>query len=82
MPPSRAAWRIVFSLAFLAPALLRAEEAGETIDVLGERPQGSPRAPAAQTTVVDLPAYAGEVRSVGEVLLAAPGVTVQRSTFI
>lgn len=76
MPPSRAAWRIALSFAFLAAPVLRAQEAGETIDVLGERPQGSPSAPAAQSTVMDASQFGGEVRSVSELLLTAPGVTV------
>jgi len=37
---------------------------------------GSQRAPAAQSTVVDATRFGGEVRSVSELLLSAPGVTV------
>ena len=42
----------------------------------GERPQGSVRAPAAQSTVIETAQYAGEVRSVSELLLGSPGVSV------
>ncbi len=50
--------------------------AGEIIEVAGERPPASAAAPAAQATVVETAQYAGEVRSVAEMLLSAPGVSV------
>jgi len=76
VPPFRAAWRNIVPFVLLAAPVARAQEAGETIDVLGERPAGSPRAPAAQSTVIDAAQFGGEVRSVSEMLLTAPGVTV------
>ncbi len=49
---------------------------GETIDIVGERPAGSARAPGAASTVVDVAKFGGEVRSVAELLSSAPGVTI------
>jgi len=63
-------------LVLLAATLARAQEPGETIEVEGKRPEGSPRAPAAPTTVIDVGDYAGSVRTVSELLEASPGVTV------
>jgi len=76
VPPSRAFARIIASFVLLAPRLAGAQEPGESIDVVGQRLPQSARAPAVQATVVDAAEYGGEVRSVGELLLAAPGVTV------
>lgn len=76
MPPSCALARIVSSFVLLAAPVVLAQQAGESIDVTGQRLPQSAQAPAAQTTVVDAAEYGGEVRSVGEFLLAAPGVTV------
>jgi vitamin B12 transporter len=76
VPPSRPIRRNLVLLALLAAGLARAQGAGETIEVLGERPEGSPRAPAAQTTTIDVRQYAGAVRTVSELLEASPGVTV------
>jgi outer membrane cobalamin receptor len=56
--------------------MARAQEPGETIEVEGERPRGSPRAPGAAGTVIDLGQFGGELRSVAELLLTAPGVSV------
>ena len=50
--------------------------AGESIDVAGQRPAASAAAPASQATVIETSQYAGEVRSVSEMLLSAPGVTI------
>ena len=75
MPPSRALGRYL-SLALLAVPAARAQEAGETIEVAGERPKGSTRAPGAAGTVIDLAQFGGEVRSVAELLQTAPGVSV------
>src|SRR5205814_8371081 len=60
----------------LAAAVARAQEPGETIEVRGERPEGSPRAPAAQATAIDVRQYAGAVRTTSERLEAAAGVSV------
>jgi len=87
VPPSRATWRSILSLALLISPLARAQGAerqptpdtsgaGETIEVEGKRPQGSPRAPAAQTTVIEVGDYAGSVRSISELLESSPGVSV------
>ena len=84
MPPSRAHWRFAFLFAFLFAEIARAQDApiaraqepDETIEVVGEKPTGSPRAPAAQSTVIEASRFGGEVRSVSEMLLTAPGVSV------
>jgi vitamin B12 transporter len=76
VPPSRALARILLVFALLAGTGARAQEASETIEVRGERPQGSPRAPAAQSTVVEATKFAGEVRSLPELLLNAPGASI------
>ena len=76
MPPFRAFWRIILPFAMLSAPDVRAQEAGESIDVVGVRLQGSPNAPAAQSTVIDAAQFGGEVRSIGEILLASPGVSV------
>ncbi|HEY6911991.1 MAG TPA: TonB-dependent receptor [Myxococcales bacterium] len=76
MPPFRALARIILSVALLCGTRARAQEASETIEVRGERPQGSPRAPAAQGTVIETAQYAGQVRSISELLLGSPGVSV------
>ncbi|HZR09878.1 MAG TPA: TonB-dependent receptor [Myxococcales bacterium] len=76
MPPLRAPWRYLLPFALLAGTIARAQEPGETIEVEGERPKGSPRAPAAAGTVIDTAQFGGEVRSVAEMLLASPGVSV------
>ena len=51
-------------------------EAGETIEIAGERPSGSTRAPAAASTSIEAAKFAGGIRSVAELLETAPGVTV------
>ena len=76
MPPSRVFPRYLLLLAMVAAAAARAQEPGETIEVQGERRQGSPRAPAAAATVVDMAQFGGEVRSVAEMLSTAPGVSI------
>jgi len=76
VPPSRALGRYLISLALLAVPAARAQEAGETIEVEGERPKGSTRAPGAAGTVIDLAQFGGEVRSVAELLQTVPGVSV------
>jgi vitamin B12 transporter len=76
VPPSRALHRCLVAFALLAAPLARAQEPDETIEVQGERPRGSPRAPGAAGTVIELEHFGGEVRSVAELLLAAPGVSV------
>src|SRR3954469_2260056 len=74
VPPSRAFRRHLLPFALLAAPLARAQERGETIEVQGERPRGS--APSAAATVIDVAQFGGEVRSVAEMLLSAPGVSV------
>lgn len=74
MPPSRAFWMI--SLALLGAPVVRAQEQGETIEVQGERQKGSAKAPAAAGTVIETAQFGGEIRSVAEMLLAAPGVSI------
>jgi vitamin B12 transporter len=76
VPPSRASCRRLLPFAVLVATVARAQEPGETIEVEGNRPDASPRAPAAQTTAIDVRQYAGAVRTVSELLEAAPGVTV------
>ena len=76
MPPLRAPWRYLLPFALLGGATARAQEPGETIEVEGERPKTSPQAPAAAGTTIDTAQFGGEVRSVAEMLLAAPGVSV------
>jgi len=76
VPPSRTSCRRLLPFAVLLATVARAQEPGETIEVEGNRPEASPRAPAAQTTAIDVRQYAGAVRTVSELLEAAPGVTV------
>jgi outer membrane cobalamin receptor len=76
VPPPRAHWRHIASLVLLAAKLVRAQEPGETIEVEGKRPEGSPRAPGVATTVIDAAQFGGEVRSVADMLLTAPGVSI------
>jgi outer membrane cobalamin receptor len=75
VPPSRLSWRCLL-VAFLAAPLAHAQEPGETIEIQGERPGGSPGAPASAATVIDAEQFAGEVRSVAEMLRTAPGASV------
>jgi len=59
-----------------APYHARAEEpraAAEPVDVLVTAPAASSRAPAAQATVIQADQFAGEVRSVAEMLAARAG---------
>jgi len=61
------------------PLLAHAEEArpqAEPQDIVVIGPTGSTRAPAAQSTVVEADKFAGEVRSVAEMLSTSPGVSV------
>jgi vitamin B12 transporter len=67
---------LVLALLVVAAAAARAEGPGESIEVVGDRPAASANAPAAQGTAIDTAQFGGEVRSVSELLLAAPGVTV------
>jgi outer membrane cobalamin receptor len=75
VPPSRAPWRYLVFLFLIAP-VARAQEPGETIEVEGDRSERSSRAPATAGTVIDLAQFSGEIRSVAELLLTAPGVSV------
>ena len=50
---------------------------GPPVDIVGERPAGSARAPAAASTVIETSRFAGEVRTVAELLSSAPGVIVR-----
>ena len=76
----RFAPRAVTALALAAaPLRARAEEArpeAEPVEIVVTGPPGSTRAPAAQATVVQADDFAGEVRSVAELLSTAPGVSV------
>ena len=67
---------LVLALLVVAAADALAEGPGESIEVVGDRPAASANAPAAQGTAIDTAQFGGEVRSVSELLLAAPGVTV------
>jgi iron complex outermembrane receptor protein len=69
LPPSRQ----ILPLFLLALGASAEELQGEAVEITAERP-GS--APAAQSTVVEAARFGGEVRSVSELLLTAPGVTV------
>jgi outer membrane cobalamin receptor len=75
VPPSRALARILPPF-LLAAAAARGDGPGESIEVTGQRPAASANAPAAQGTTIDVAQFGGEVRSVSEMLLSAPGVTV------
>ena len=86
MPPacarSRRAQRFTgFALAafLLATAAARAQEAEAElprVEIVAERPDASLRAPAAEATVVEMRKFAGEVRSVAELLGTSPGVSL------
>jgi len=76
VPPSRVFPRYLLPFAMAAAAAARAQEPGETIEVRGERREGSPRAPATAGTVIDLEQFGGEIRSVADVLLTSPGVSI------
>src|SRR5207244_12280200 len=68
-----------FALA-AAPVRGQAEDKSpeaEPLDVVVTAPPGSTRAPAAQSTVVEADKFAGEVRSVAELLSTSPGGAVQ-----
>jgi len=75
-PPSHAFRRHLALLILAAAAAARAQEPGETIEVRGERREGSPRAPATAGTVIELEQFGGEIRSVADVLLTSPGVSI------
>ena len=75
MTPSRAFVRVQLLLLILAAAA-RAEGQGESIEVVGQKPVASANAPATAGTVIDAAQFGGEVRSVSELLLTSPGVTV------
>ena len=49
---------------------------GEPVEVVDTALPGAARAPAAQSAVVDASRFGGEVRSVSELLLTAPGATI------
>jgi vitamin B12 transporter len=62
-----------------APSRTREEQASTElpeVEIVAERPHGSLRAPASDTTVVEASRFAGEVRSVAELLATSPGVSV------
>ena len=86
MPPACATpWRAKFvavRLGALALLLTRAASAQAQlefppVEIVAERPDGSVRAPAAQTTTVEASRFAGEARSVAELLQTAPGVSIR-----
>jgi vitamin B12 transporter len=74
--PSSAFVRSPLLLVLFAAAVARAEGPGESIEVVGDRPTASAKTKASQGTVIDAAQFGGEVRSVSELLLTAPGVTV------
>jgi vitamin B12 transporter len=76
VPPSRIVGCCLLPFAILAGKGARGQEASETIEVQGERPKGSARAPASAGTTIELGQFGGEVRSVAEMLLLAPGVSI------
>ncbi|TMA13641.1 MAG: TonB-dependent receptor, partial [Deltaproteobacteria bacterium] len=76
MPPSLVFPRYLLPFAMVAAPFARAQEPGETIEVQGARPAGSPRAPGTAATIVDTALFGGEVRSVAEMLSTAPGVSI------
>jgi iron complex outermembrane receptor protein len=76
VPPSRAFGQKLSLVLLAAGAAARAEGPGESIEVVGQRSAASPNAPATQGTTIDVAQFGGEVRSVSEMLLSAPGVTV------
>ncbi len=49
------------------------------VEIVAEPLDGSARARAAQSTVIDLGRYAGEARTVADLLATAPGVRVQQA---
>jgi vitamin B12 transporter len=75
-PPSHAFRRHLALLVLTAAATVRAQEPGETIEIRGERREPSSRAPATAGTVIDLEQFGGEIRSVADVLLTSPGVSI------
>jgi iron complex outermembrane receptor protein len=82
VPPSRAFGRFAVLLAVLASPLSRAQEdggVGETLEVSGERPVGSPQAPGTAGSTIEVARFSGEVRSAAELLAASPGATVHQS---
>ena len=76
MPPSRTSCRRLLPFALLVATVARAQEPDETIEVEGKRLAASPRAPGAAATVIDAAQFGGEVRSVADMLLTAPGVSI------
>ena len=62
----------------LAPSPSSAEDSprAEPVEMVVTGSRGSTRAPAAQSTMVQADEFAGEVRSVAEMLSASPGVSV------
>jgi vitamin B12 transporter len=46
------------------------------VEVVSDRPAGSVRAPSAQSTVIEVEKFAGEGRTVAEILGSAPGVAL------
>jgi vitamin B12 transporter len=46
------------------------------VEIVGTRTRGSARAPAAESTVIDSSRFAGETRSVAELLATSPGVSL------
>ena len=80
--PSRALWRLALALALL-PLTAGAEgEAppsfGEEVVVVGVRPHTAAADPTAAATVVEVSRFAGEAKSVAELVATAPGVAVNQ----
>jgi vitamin B12 transporter len=76
VPPALAFQRYLLPFAMVVAPLARAQEPGETIEVQGARPAGSPRAPSTAATIIDTALFGGEMRSVAEMLSTAPGVSI------
>jgi len=82
----RGTFAVALAAAFAVPARAQdsAPPAGDgpartelpEVEIVAERPEGSLRAPASETTVVEANRFAGEARSVAELLSTSPGVSV------
>lgn len=79
---SRALWRLALALALLPLAAVAEGEAapsfGEEVVVVGVRPRAAAGDPTAAATVVEASRFAGETKSVAELVITAPGVAVNQ----
>lgn len=78
--PSRALWRLALALLPLAAVAegAAAPPFGEEVEVVGVRPRAAAADPTAAATVVEVSRFAGETKSVAELLITAPGVAVNQ----